>query len=284
MEKTGKRPFVKRNGKKTNKKTQKRSPKFSFAHMSSIAKWGFEDRYVTQLTYSDKFSLSPGNHCAQYTYRGNSAYDPDWTGTGHQPFYFKEFVPVYQRYRVMASKVEVSVMNNAGTTPVQLTVVPHSELIVFTYASDPMEYPHSKAAKLLGVGGMLTSHVKHKISTPALLGLYRKEVLDLDYSSLVSTNPVSIWYWHLVFQSCQQDVTVALQIKIVYDIEFYDKVASTPSMNVIKDPESCPKEFRQQLSGRISDPVGPVTQVVIREQPVAVSISALRTFEAGPKN
>ena len=35
----------------------------------------------------------------------NSLFDPDFTGTGHQPYYFDQFATIYQRYTVIGSKL-----------------------------------------------------------------------------------------------------------------------------------------------------------------------------------
>lgn len=41
----------------------------------------------------------------------NSLYDPDFTGTGGQPFYFDQLSAVYNRYRVLRAEFSVNIIN-----------------------------------------------------------------------------------------------------------------------------------------------------------------------------
>ena len=48
----------------------------------------------------------------------NSLFDPDQTGTGHQPYYFDQFAALYNRYTVLGSKLtaEFSLLPSAIAT------------------------------------------------------------------------------------------------------------------------------------------------------------------------
>ena len=48
---------------------------------------GFPNSEVAKIRYSDQITIT-GTTYAQYTFRGNSASDPDVSGIGHQPMYF----------------------------------------------------------------------------------------------------------------------------------------------------------------------------------------------------
>lgn len=76
----------------------------------SISKRGFLPRTTTRvLTYATTFSMdAAAGSYAQYAFRLNSLYDPDLTGTGHQPFGFDEMMAYYQRYTVIGAKVSCS--------------------------------------------------------------------------------------------------------------------------------------------------------------------------------
>jgi hypothetical protein len=40
-----------------------------------------------------------------YQFAGNGCFDPDITGTGHQPYYWDTYTGVYNYYSVMGSRV-----------------------------------------------------------------------------------------------------------------------------------------------------------------------------------
>ena len=49
------------------------------------------------------------NGIAKQYMRMNSLFDPDQTGTGHQPYYFDQFAALYNRYTVLGSKANCRV-------------------------------------------------------------------------------------------------------------------------------------------------------------------------------
>lgn len=60
------------------------------------------------LRYGSNFSITPPIPSiagyAEYTYGANCLYDPNISGTGHQPLGFDQMMAFYSRYRVLSSK------------------------------------------------------------------------------------------------------------------------------------------------------------------------------------
>lgn len=50
-------------------------------------------------------------HSSYYAFRANSTYDPDYTGTGHQPNFRDECAATYIYYTVLAAKITVTYPN-----------------------------------------------------------------------------------------------------------------------------------------------------------------------------
>lgn len=213
-------------------------------HQSYGGAQGVADSVRTTLTYSDVISILPGGYVGQYTFRGNSCFDPDYTSTGHQPQYFDQMALLYTRYRVYGSKIILTAVNEQVGSALQITVIPSSEITAFTTSTYPLEHPYAKGMQLLGVGGLITSRVTHKMTTQKILGLRAREVLDQDYSATTSATPSSVWYWQIVAQNLStENVITTMQVTITYDVEFYDRNVTSPS-NTIKDPENVPKDQR----------------------------------------
>lgn len=75
--------------------------------------YGFPDRLKTRLQYCDVVQLAASAGTpALYQFRMNGLYDPDYTGTGHQPQWFDQLSAVYQTYRVLGSKITVTFIPN----------------------------------------------------------------------------------------------------------------------------------------------------------------------------
>ena len=81
--------------------------------------FGFPDEFITTIRYVDVYTLtSASNGIAKQYMRMNSLFDPDQTGTGHQPYYFDQFAALYNRYTVLGSKLtaEFSLLPSAIAT------------------------------------------------------------------------------------------------------------------------------------------------------------------------
>lgn len=81
---------------------------------SSFAKT-FPKSMAVQMTYCDEITV-PNRDAgsAPYTFRLNSIFDPDFTGTGHQPRGHDQYATIYQKYCVVGAKVLVEPLWGAG--------------------------------------------------------------------------------------------------------------------------------------------------------------------------
>ena len=150
---------------------------------------------------------------------------PDYTSAGHQPRYFDQYSAVYSKYVVSSSSIRVSVMNNAGTSPVFVVVFPATDIPALLTGAPAAEYPRAKQSKLLGVAGYQTATVSHRAATTTVLGLRPYQLNDLDFSSLVGSNPAQLWYWNLFFQNVNAtNMTVSVSIEMEYNCEFFDRI------------------------------------------------------------
>jgi hypothetical protein len=57
---------------------------------------------------------------------GNSAFDPDVTFTGHQPYYYDRYTGPYQKYTVMGCRAKYTfIATGGGTGGVQVGIIPY---------------------------------------------------------------------------------------------------------------------------------------------------------------
>jgi len=182
------------------------------------------------LKYTDNFGIAPGSQASQYTFRGNSCYDPDYTSAGHQPRYYDQYATIYSKYLVLGSSIKISMMNNAGTSPVFMVIIPATEILTLTTGAPASEYPRARTSKLLGVSGYQTTSISNSAQTETILGLIPGQIKDMDYSSLTGANPLELWYWNCFFQNVNAtNLTISVQIEMVFDVQFYDRIGIGPS-------------------------------------------------------
>lgn len=69
------------------------------------------DRARTQLIYSDNVQIVGTSTAAllSYLFRCNSLFDPDQSGTGHQPYLFDQWAALYPSYLVIRSHAKITV-------------------------------------------------------------------------------------------------------------------------------------------------------------------------------
>lgn len=77
----------------------------------------FPPKMVASLRYAETVRLDPGvgTPVGYYIFRCGSIYDPNYTGTGHQPYGHDTYNTIYGHYRVLNSKLSVTFCPN-GTS------------------------------------------------------------------------------------------------------------------------------------------------------------------------
>lgn len=78
---------------------------------------GYNNNYTVRLTYADNWrhDVTYGASNVQ-VFRTNSVYDPDYTGTGHQPLMRDLWASQYDYYTVLACDYEITLYNGGMDT------------------------------------------------------------------------------------------------------------------------------------------------------------------------
>ncbi len=78
---------------------------------------GFPKDKMVKLRYAQEFNINPGIGSFGFHYfRCNSMFDPDLTGTGHQPLYYDQYIAAYDHYTVHGAKIKVTYVHS-GSAP-----------------------------------------------------------------------------------------------------------------------------------------------------------------------
>jgi len=72
---------------------------------------------ITTMRYTEPFSINPPvGTSGYYVFSANGLYDPNITGTGHQPMGFDQLMTFYNHYEVIGAKIKFSVVPGAEVT------------------------------------------------------------------------------------------------------------------------------------------------------------------------
>jgi hypothetical protein len=76
-----------------------------------------------QLRYVEYVSLDPSVGTAlDYIFLANSCYDPNYSGTGHQPMGFDQWMTFYDHFHVISSTIKATFTSNTATATNQSAV------------------------------------------------------------------------------------------------------------------------------------------------------------------
>lgn len=183
---------------------------------------GVPDKLRTNLRYCDVISLT--GTTAQYTYRANSLFDPDFTTTGHQPLYYDQQIASYEKYRVYAVRIILHVVNASQSTPAECVMIPASQIPTITSISLAKEMPRAVASGILPAFQSLPVRMTQRMSTKTVLGLSARQIYDQDYGAIFSANPIELWYYSIYgWTATSGALNLQIDVKIEFDCEFYDR-------------------------------------------------------------
>jgi len=205
------------------------------------------NRFVTTLTYYDHKALDPAANAittlngAMTQFRANSCYDPDYTATGHQPMYFDNFALFYNRYRVLASKITVTVVDvRPGGVIADDVTNQEIQIKAETYRlmisrDEGIEFPNDLRNAIETRG----SNIKWRYIAPSMTGrlaslshtcvphkLMSMSMYDDANSSLINNNPGRTAMFTVAIASADglaNPPFVNVAIKIDYKVEFFER-------------------------------------------------------------
>jgi len=107
-----------------------------------------------------------------YVIRASDLYDPDYTGSGHQPMGFDQVMSSYNHFAVLRARLNLTVSNTTNTTPVTVCIRQDANLTPLTVIEQIMEF-----------GGLVTTRIDAFSNESARL------TLEADFASLQGLSP-----------------------------------------------------------------------------------------------
>lgn len=91
---------------------------------------GFPKQARMSMRYWDNITVSSTTgSVGLWNFRANDVYDPNATGTGHQPMYFDQMMAIYNHFVVVGSKISVfPSYGGANTTPYAMVIMFNDDL------------------------------------------------------------------------------------------------------------------------------------------------------------
>jgi hypothetical protein len=199
------------------------------------------DNMRVKMKYRDElFPTTSSGSVYSYVYRGNNIYDPDLTGTGHQPMGYDQWAALYSQFQVVASSCNIRGTDTSTSATVQAMTV---SLCPTINSSDINAYQPTTVGELpYGKQKIFFSHYSNQLGnridshmrTSRILGAPAADIVgSVDYAGLVSgTEPTRGFYWHINLQDVGESISIAdvqLYVEVEYEVVFWARVSPAES-------------------------------------------------------
>lgn len=180
------------------------------------------DRMNVKLAYSDIQQMTSTATANTFIVRGNSCFDPDFTGAGHQPRAYDQWAAFYNSYVVLSSTLELVPV--CLTASVIVALYPKTDTTADVSVKTVLERPRMKY-RTLQAGGNPSTRFTSTSSSMAILGIDKTEIFDDQYSAGTTGNPTQQWFWSVTTQhpDVASTALVSLVWKITYNVMFFNR-------------------------------------------------------------
>jgi len=171
--------------------------------------------------YEQNIQLDPTAGLAGwYYFRANDLYDPNYTGTGHQPMGFDQWMAFYNKFTVLGSKITCTFFNN------NTTAVPQDWNCTLRKVTTPTNSTLSDTLEAGGCSHRVMQNDKNVVLSKTYS--HRKEhaltVHDGQTAGTASSSPLDEQYFELGIWgiNAADNSTIDVVVKIEYTALFYD--------------------------------------------------------------
>ncbi len=189
---------------------------------------GFPDRFRIKHPYGTYFIGVPAAGAQSWqSFRGNSVYDPDFSGAGSTAFSYTQASAIYNRYRVLGSRITVEA-TNTGTVPLRFSII--AAIVNSPPTATNVPGQRHVAQGIVGTTGTVGWKHTAMARTSAIFGVPEAQVLsEDDFAGVVGGNPNNVWYWHVVMYNPGAAAgSCSISIRIEYDTVWSMPLALAP--------------------------------------------------------
>ena len=189
----------------------------------------FPTRMVATLRYVETVGITNSvTGVSSYNIACNSIYDPNLSGTGHQPYGHDTYATIYNQYTVLMSKIKIK--PNLGTSTAGLTWgLGIEDTVTSTTAADTwMERPTYINRKMCTA---YSPDAKELSLTWLRAKRFPREDLYRNLSAPFGANPSELEVFNIVLQSYNAAAlgTIYFTVEVEYTVEMYELQALASS-------------------------------------------------------
>ena len=218
-------------GKKLRKWNTKRMPLKKSYGITSPVNLGNGMPFAVRNSFSFSRNVILGTTLGvpvEYVFRGNSLYDPDFTGAGAQPLYFDQMMAIYNYFSCRSSAIHVDVSSTDVNNPLIVVIYPSKESSAAPTSTNVVQLLQipgavSKPLSIKG-GGNDTISLDNFFTTSTAFPDY--STASPDYRGTSGSNPTTAgsWFWHVATFNADNGLSTSnavANIRITYYCDLY---------------------------------------------------------------
>lgn len=189
--------------------------------------------YRTKITYYEVVSITTGVSAAgNYVFSANGCYDPNITGTGHQPMTFDQMMLSFDHYVVKNAVCTVTFRNSSTTLPLVVALSLNSgstPITDYTRLAENGTIVRERMPQYPYTGS--TATLKYAMNMAKFSGV--PNVRDNpDLAGTAAANPAEQSYFHLSGWNPEtaDQVTFSGEVFIEYDVVFFEPRKNSSSL------------------------------------------------------
>lgn len=187
------------------------------------------DRFFTKMKYSHLGTITTTSGTAPYLFNMGNLYDPDRTGTGHQPFGRDQFATLYNKYRVYGCKYVITFTNTSSAYNADVAVVLKPVTTTSTDMQTVAEKPYVQF-RSIGMNGSAAAKtvIKGYCHNAKILGVSKlRYSLDDEYTATAGVPPAEEPYLHIYARerAGTSGIVIGMAVQLTYYVVWYDRVA-----------------------------------------------------------
>lgn len=193
----------------------------------------FNLRHKARLRYADVVTIGTfGVTAVGWVFSANGLYDPDITGTGHQPLGFDQLMTFFNHYTVTQSWINVTFLNSATNTPCMVALSVQrasSPLSSYQRVLECGDAVFGNCGAITGSGGPPGTVLRHHVKVANFQSI--PNVLNDDtLRGTAAANPATQMYFVLyVTGLTTSDQSISAQVVIDFEAVFTEPLQPAQS-------------------------------------------------------
>jgi len=188
------------------------------------ASLGLPQKALVKHKYVEYFAITlPESLAWSYRFSCNSTYDPNYTGTGHQPLYRDEFANLFNQYRVISSKIKWTLSRanfSQSNTNIPLVACLSLDDDATSHLDIRTEQENGRNTKFVGADGgtlVMRQNWSAKRNFPSATA-------D-NLAAAAGASPAEQMFFHLMVQATDlaSSVPMYMMVEIEYFTQWFEK-------------------------------------------------------------